>query len=167
MNRVLVPRIRTRAVRPARNPWAPRAESWGLGDFDRVFNDLWRGLGDGAAPVATPATLAPRMDYHETDTELRVAAELPGLDEKDITVSLEEGVLTIKGERAEETKEENDEGFSHVETFRGSFHRALRLNAEVDEDGVTAAYKNGVLTVTLPKVPEAEPEIRTIPVTTA
>ena len=147
MNHVLVPRIRTRAVRPTRSHW--------LGDFDRVFNDLWRGVDSATSPVATAATLAPRMDYHETDEEIRVAAELPGLDESDITVSLEEGVLTIKGERAQETKEENDEGFSHVETFRGSFHRALRLNAEVDEEAVKATYKSGVLTVTLPKVPEA------------
>jgi HSP20 family protein len=106
------------------------------------------------------------MDYRETETEIQVAAELPGLEEKDIQVSLEDGVLTIKGERAEETKEEDDEGFSHVETFRGSFHRALRLNAEVDEDAVKASYKNGVLSVTLPKVPEVKPEVRTIPVTT-
>ena len=158
MNRVLVPRIRTRAVRPAQSHW--------LGDFDRVFDGLWRGFGDDTSPVATPATLAPRMDYHETDTEIRIAAELPGLEEKDITVSLEEGVLTIQGERSEE-KREDEEGFSHVETFRGSFHRALRLKTEVDEDAVKAAYKNGVLTVTLPKVPEVKPEIRTIPVTTA
>jgi HSP20 family protein len=159
MTHVLVPRIKHRAVRPARTHY--------LGDFDRVFDDLWRGFGGTATPVATPATLAPRMDYHETETEIRVAAELPGLEEKDIQVSLEEGVLTIKGERAEETREENDEGFRHVETFRGSFHRALRLNANVDEDAVKAAYKNGILTVTLPKIPEAKPETRTIPVTTA
>jgi len=155
MTHVLVPRIKTRAVRPARS------------DFDRVFDDLWRGFGGAASPVATVATLAPRMDYRETETEIRVAAELPGLEEKDIQVSLEEGVLTIKGERAEETKGEDEEGFSHVESFRGSFHRALRLNAEVDEDAVKASYKNGVLTVTLPKVPEVKPEVRTIPVTTA
>jgi HSP20 family protein len=92
---------------------------------------------------------------------------MPGLDEKDIGVSLEERVLTIEGRRAAEREEEDAEtGCRHVESFRGSFRRSLRLPVEVDENAVTAAYRNGVLSVTLPKRPELKPEARTIPVTT-
>lgn len=154
---VLVPRRSARAVRPVRTHW--------LGDFDRMFDDLWRGFGDRAMPVATPAILAPRIDYGETESEIRVAAELPGLAENDIEVSLEEGVLTIRGERAEDATDDGATDFRHVETFRGNFQRSIRLSSDVDEEAVAASYKNGVLTVTLPKVAEPEPEVRTIPVT--
>lgn len=158
---LIVPRRTLRPVRPA-------AASF-LDGFDRMFDELWRGFPQtqSRAGVATAATVTPRIDYDETDTEVRVAAELPGLERENIAVSLEEGVLTIKGERSDETEEGDEaQGFRHVETFRGRFERRLRLGAEIDEEGVKAAYKNGVLTVTLPKVPEVEPEVRTIPVTT-
>jgi HSP20 family protein len=157
---VLVPRRSARLARPL---------GAGLfGDFDRLFDEFWGSPGSAVSRAVTPAALAPRMDYSETDDAIRLRAEMPGLDEKDIDVSLEEGVLTIKGEHAEERDEKDEEkGFQHVETYRGSFHRALRLPVEVDEDAVEAAYKNGILTVTLPKRPEAKPEVRSIPVSTS
>ena len=105
------------------------------------------------------------MDVSENEQEYRVEVELPGLDEKDITVTLENGVLAITGERKEE-KEENDEkrGLRHRESWRGTFQRALRLPEDADEKGVTAATKAGILTVVVPKLPKPEPQIRTIPV---
>jgi len=137
-----------------------------FGDFDTLFAELSRGLGV-ARRADLPATRAPRIDYSETPDEIRIHAEMPGLDEKDIGVSLEERVLTIEGRRAAEREEEDAEtGYRHVESFRGSFRRSLRLPVEVDENAVTAAYRNGVLSVTLPKRPELKPEARTIPVTT-
>ena len=133
--------------------------SFGWSDFDRVFDQLWKGAGPA------PAAYSPRIDFSETDTEMRVAAELPGIEEKDIQVSLEEGVLTIRAERNVETKDEAAKERRHVETFHGKYERSLRLPAEVDADAVKAVYRNGILTVTLPKPPEAQPQVRVIPVT--
>jgi HSP20 family protein len=137
--------------------------SLGWGDFDRVFDALWHGAGPAAARSETP--VAPRVDFSESDSEFVIAAELPGVEEKDIQISLEEGVLTLRAERsAEESKDEN--GLRHVETYRGKYERKLRLPSEVDADAVKAVYKSGILTVTLPKLPEAKPQVRVIPVTT-
>ncbi len=132
----------------------------GWGDFDRIFDQLWR-----SGPLPTNATSStPRMDVAETDEALVVQAELPGFEEDDISVSLEDGVLTISGERT--AAAENDEAGVHLrEIFRGNFERSLRLPIEVDADGVSAAYRNGILVVTLPKAPAAR--MRNIPITGA
>jgi HSP20 family protein len=147
---------------PRRNASSVAALGWP--DFDRVFDQLRSGLGHPARVAA--ASYTPRIDFTETDTEMRVAAELPGLEEKDIEVSLEEGVLTIRGERADEEQSADAKGVRHVfETYRGKFQRSLRLPSEVEADAVKAVYRNGILTVTLPKLPEAQPSVRSIPVT--
>ena len=138
--------------------------SLGWSDFDRVFDQLWNGA--GVASARGDESVAPRIDFSETDAEIRVAAELPGLEEKAIQVSLEDGVLTIRGERSTEQAKEDAKGVRHFETFRGKYERKLRLPSEVDADAVKAAYRNGILTVTLPTPPEAQPQVPTIPVTT-
>ncbi len=159
MRHVLVPRRSVAIARPLPNLF---------GDFDRFFDEFWRGSGPTASREATPGARTPRTDYSVTDDEIRIRAEMPGLEEKEIDVSLEEGVLTIKGERAAESEEKDDEKrMQHMETYRGSFHRSVRLPAEVDEDAIVATYTNGILSVTLPKLPEAKPEVRSIPVTTS
>jgi HSP20 family protein len=137
--------------------------SLGWSDFDGVFDQLWNGA--GRASARGEASVAPRIDFSETDTEMSVAAELPGLEEKDIQISLEDGVLTIRGERSTE-QAQDEKGVRHFETFRGKYERRLRLPSEVDADAVKAVYRNGILTVTLPKPPEAQPQVRVIPVTT-
>ena len=135
-------------------------------ELDRVFDGFWRSFGVPA--TQTPRAFAPRMDVTETETEYRIEVELPGLEEKDIKVTLENGVLAISGERREERKEEDEKrGFRHRESFRGCFERALVLPEDADEKGVTAGYKNGVLSVTIPKLPVVKPEVRTIPVHTS
>ena len=131
--------------------------SFARSDFDRVFDQFWNAA--GSAVRSAEASYAPRLDFTETDTELRVAAELPGLEEKDIQVSLEDGVLTIRGERSTEVTEEDPKEVRHVETFRGKYSRSLRLPSEVDADGVKAVYRNGILTVTLPKTPQPKPRV--------
>jgi len=138
--------------------------SFGWSDFDRLFDSLWSGAGLPARAAAASA-YAPRIDFTETDTEIRVAAELPGLEERDIAVSLEDGVLTIRGERNAAKNEGDAKELRHVETFHGKYLRSLRLPSEVDPDGVKAVYRNGILTVTLPKPPEAQPQVHTVPVT--
>lgn len=115
--------------------------------FDRFF------AGSPFEPFDWPSTLAsfrPRVDVSETDTEMVVSAELPGVDEKDIDVSINDHVLTISGERHEE-KEDSDRDWYRREQAYGSFHRSIALPAEIDVDKVSASFKRGVLTVTLPK----------------
>ena len=150
--------MNTHVLVPRRGAFARPA----FGDFDRLFDEFWRGFG---TPVTRGAT-TPRMDVRETEDAFLLRAEMPGLDEKDIDVTIEDGVLTVKGTHGEESEEEQD-GVRHVETWRGSFHRAVKLPTDVDADAVGAVYKSGILTVTLPKLPEAKPEVRTIPVSTS
>ncbi len=153
----LVPHRSPRSILPSRRSAWPLG---GFGELDRLLADVWRGF---AIAPDNLSDFAPRVDISETDAEYRVTAELPGLEEKDFEVSLDGDILTIKGEKRIEREEKGD-GYSHVETSRGSFCRSFRLPVEADPDAVKAAYKNGVLTVTLPKPPEAESGARTIPV---
>ena len=98
----------------------------------------------------------PRVDIKESNDAYSVIADLPGLDKKDIHISLHDNVLTLKGERKSEVKKE-DENTSYSERVHGSFHRELSLNSTVDQSNVKAEYKNGVLHLTLPKAEEAKP----------
>jgi HSP20 family protein len=135
-------------------------------ELDRIFDALWGGFNLPASGVCAPNAVTPRVDFSETEDEIRIAAELPGLDEKDIEVALDDGVLTIQGERKGEREDKDAEkGYQRLETYRGRFHRAIRLGAEVDEEAVKAVYGAGVLTVTLPKRAPAEPSVRSIPIT--
>jgi HSP20 family protein len=161
MTHVFVPRKGTAIAR--------RARPLGLyHELDRIFDALWGGFSLPASGVRAPNAVTPRVDFSETDDEIRIAAELPGLEEKDIEVALDEGVLTIQGERKGEQEDADEEkGYRRLETYRGRFHRAIRLGSEVDEEAVKAVYKAGVLTVTLPKRAPAEPSARAIPITSA
>jgi HSP20 family protein len=116
--------------------------------FDRFFDSPW---------AETPALgdWTPAIDVTEGKDAVTVKAEVPGVDPKDISVSLEGDVLMIKGEK-EQTKEEKDERQHRVERSWGAFMRAVRLPAPVDGGKVTATFKNGVVTITLPKTPSAK-----------
>jgi HSP20 family protein len=156
---MLVPRKHGRRVPAVRGV---RPFSWDLGEFDRLFDDVWRGF--GLEPWGTAerhVAFQPRVDIDETDAEYRITAELPGLEEKDFEVSLEGDVLTIKGEKRDE-REEKREGYRHVETLSGSFERRFQLPAEVDAEAVAAKFDKGVLILTLPK--SAAAKARTIPI---
>lgn len=115
--------------------------------FDRVF---------GAWPShLTPweGDWAPSVDVSETGKEVIVRAEAPGMDPKDIDISLVGNRLTIKGERKQE-KEEKEENYYRSERIYGSFSRTVQLPAEVDENKIDATYKDGVLKITMPKTRE-------------
>jgi HSP20 family protein len=99
----------------------------------------------------------PAFDVSETDKEIVVKAELPGMNVKDIDIALTDGLLTIKGERKME-KEDKEENYHRIERQFGSFCRSLHLGAKVRADGIEAGYKDGILTVTLPKVEESKPK---------
>lgn len=121
-------------------------------EIDSLFEDFFRGW-----PGERPGSLefAPPVDVKETENEIVVRAEVPGLDQKDLEVSLTGDQLVIEGEKKEE-KEEKHETWHYREASFGSFRRVVPLPCEVDADKVKASYKNGVLTVTLPKSAQAE-----------
>lgn len=104
---------------------------------------------------------SPSVDVSEKDNQIQVTAELPGLAEDDIDLSLSENVLTISGEKKEERKAE-EQNYYRVERSYGSFQRRIPLPAEVGADQVEASFKNGVLSVTLPKKAEAQQEQKKI-----
>jgi HSP20 family protein len=110
----------------------------------------------------TPADLPfafrgyPSVDVSETEKNVIVKAELPGMDPKDVDLSIEKGTLVIRGEKKQESEEKN-ENYHRVERSYGSFHRSIPLPCKCDADKVKAKYKNGVLTVTLPKDKDAQP----------
>lgn len=119
--------------------------------FDRFFEPWWAREED----LPAMGSWAPSLDVSETADALMVKVDVPGMESKDIQVSLQEHLLTIKGEKKQE-KEEKGEEFHRVERSCGAFTRAVRLPATVDASKVTAAFKNGVLTITLPKTPAAK-----------
>jgi HSP20 family protein len=116
--------------------------------FDRFFEPRWD-------EFATAGAWAPKLDFSETKDAFMVKAEIPGVEQKDVSVSLENQILTIKGEKHKE-KEEKDEKYHRVERSWGGFTRAIQLPAGVDTEKVNATFKDGVLTVKLPKTPAAK-----------
>jgi len=129
-----------------------------------LFDDFWSDF--NLSPLSGSLMregFSPKMEIKETDQNVAVTAELPGMTEKDIDVVLSDGVLTLKGEKKEEKKEERD-GVTYSECAYGSFHRTLPLPCEVEEDKVTAEFKKGILTVTLPKTAKAKEKAKRIKV---
>ena len=104
----------------------------------------------------TAADWAPRVDVREDEGHFTVEADLPGVESKDIHVTAEDGVLTIKGERKLEKKESKG-GYERLERFEGSFQRRFVLPDNVDADGIQARHTNGVLQITIPKQAQALP----------
>ena len=100
-------------------------------------------------------TAAPAVDIAESDKAYEVTAELPGMDEKNIEVKVANGNLTIKGEKQEEKEEKKKDYYLHERHF-GSFERCFQVPEGVDAEKIEASFKKGVLTVTLPKKPEAQ-----------
>ncbi len=128
-------------------------------EMNRMFNEFYSGLDLSPLGILEEqlSRFAPSIDVKETSKKIKVTAELPGMDEKDISVSLEDDFLVISGERKEEKKEE-DEEYYHREMSYGSFRRVIPLDAKVDSDKVDAEFKKGVLKISLPKLPGAETE---------
>ncbi|NBJ09302.1 Hsp20/alpha crystallin family protein [Microvirga arsenatis] len=128
-------------------------------EMNRLFDDVFRSF--DMAPFGALGRLAawPSVEVVENDKDVRICAELPGLDEKDVEVLMGEGVLTIRGEKKSEV-EDKERAFS--ERTYGRFERRIPLPWEVQEDKIDAAFRNGVLTVTLPKSAESRPQVKRI-----
>ena len=153
--------------------------SWNaLESLRREIDQAFGNFGLGSLPLALtqpmfqteffrdrPWNMAPAVDMTEKDKEFEITAELPGLDEKDVEVKLSNGNLTIKGEKKEE-KEEREKDYYLSERRYGSFVRSLPVPDGVMADKVEASFAKGVLTIRLPKTPEAQKE-KTIPVKAA
>jgi len=125
---------------------------------NRLFDDFWRGV-DGTGPLVGASFGYPRVEMSESAAELKVEAELPGLDEKDVELLLRDGELIIRGERQSE-KEDQERRMS--ERYYGRFERRITLPAEVEQDRVSASFKKGILTVTLPKSRQAMDKVKRI-----
>jgi HSP20 family protein len=160
-------------------PWARKSESGELKgaednplfalqrDMNRVFESFWNRAERPFGGLATSfGEGAPRSDVVETEAGIEVTVELPGLDEKDLEVSLTDEALTIKGEKKVERKEEK-KGYYISERSYGSVYRSIPLPAGVDSAKAEALFKNGVLTVKLPQRPEAKAKVKKIEVKTA
>jgi HSP20 family protein len=152
----LMPWSRNRALNPSRagedDPFATLQRS-----MNRIFDDFSANFGLPA--ISRGAWSAwPRLEIRESGNEVTITADLPGMEEKDIELSLQDGVLTLKGEK----KSESD-GALYSERWHGQFQRSIQL-PEIDPDKVNAAFKNGVLTVTVAKKPEAQTAVKRIPI---
>ncbi|HSI14979.1 MAG TPA: Hsp20/alpha crystallin family protein [Chthoniobacter sp.] len=138
----------------------PRVSNWSSSDRfsslrdeeNRLFDVSWPTRESGFSSGWTPA-----LDVFDDKDNLVVKVELPGLKKEEINISLHEGVLTVSGERKRETGKKEGESF-RSERYFGKFQRSVTLPATVDSSKVSAAYKDGVLTVELPKAEEAKPK---------
>lgn len=130
-------------------------------EMNRLFDDVFRSF--DMSPFGGMGRMAgwPSVEVIEGDKEVRISAELPGMDEKDIEVLMNDGVLTIRGEKKSEM-EDRERAFS--ERYYGRFERRIPLGWDIDEDKVQASFRNGVLTVTMPKSAESTAHVKRIPV---
>jgi len=136
--------------------WEPVREFATLQDrINRVFRDSYSGTGQDEA--LTTSSFAPAVDVYEDEHKVSLKIEVPGIDEKDIDVRVENNTLTVHGERKIE-KEEKEENYRRVERQYGSFTRTFTLPTTVDTENVSANYDKGVLKITLPKKAEAKPK---------
>jgi len=120
-----------------------------------LFDDFFGGFDVGVNRLESRFMTAPSIDVSETDDDVRVTADLPGMDEKDVQVILENDILTIKGEKKRE-HEEKKQSYHMVERSYGQFQREISLPAGMDREKIKATFKKGVLKVILPKTPESK-----------
>src|SRR5579862_9922770 len=120
---------------------------------NRLFDSSFKGNGDNSALT----TWAPAVDIYETENELVLKADLPEISEKDLDIRVENNMLTIRGERKFEQKV-NEDNYLRIERTYGSFSRSFSLPNTVNTEAIKADYKNGVLTVQLPKRAESKPK---------
>ena len=161
--RNLVPRGRGSDVTPGRHGWDHPMTMFQK-EMERMFEDVWRGFDVPAfGRLERGGLVSPRVDVTEADDKILVTAELRGMEEKDVELLWTENVLTIKGEKKAE-REEKEEGYSYTERSYGAFERRIPIDTEIASDKLDATFKNGVLTVTLPKDPAARKHFKRIPI---
>jgi HSP20 family protein len=135
-------------------------------EMDRVFEGLFSDFGDFSSSLFkmdSKPSFSPRLNMSEGDNEIEVSAELPGIEEKDIQVTLKDGVLSIKGEKKMEEKKK-EQSFYRVERHYGSFHRSVRIPEGIEADQIKASFRDGVLKINLPKSEKEDKNIKRIEV---
>ncbi|MEQ8178068.1 MAG: Hsp20/alpha crystallin family protein [Amphiplicatus sp.] len=155
---------RNRAV-PATRESAPADPFYRLHyEMNRLFDDAFAGFGlpPGFGGQGAFAEARPRIDVHETDKTIEIEAELPGVAEDDLDVEIANGMLTIRGEKRSEKRDERNGDYHYVERSFGSFARSIPLPYEIDPDAVAAVFRNGVLKLALPKPADAARSSRKI-----
>lgn len=137
-------------------------------EMDRLFENLWsEGLASSLSSEDwARMEVVPQLDVAEDDTSFSVKIDLPGMDEKDVDVTLSDRVLTVRG-RKEEDKETKEKDFYRRERAFGSFRRSIEIPASIDASKIEASFRNGVLTIQLPKTREAQEKTRHIEVKAA
>ncbi len=133
-------------------------------DIDRLFDDFFRGF-DLAPFGESFSTFSPNIDVRENDHEYQVTAELPGMDENDIEVTLDNNSLTISGEKKQEMEDKGQNTY-RMERSYGSFQRCISLPPGIQSDQIDANFNKGILTITLPKTAEVQKHVKHIPVKT-
>ena len=141
-----------------------RYEPWGFvnplhGEINRLFDHGYFNRDRDSSETASD--WVPAVDIKEEDNRFLIHADVPGVDPKDIEITMEDGILTLKGERKSETREERD-GYRRVERVSGQFFRRFTLPDTADAEGVSAKGVNGVLEISIPKQPKAQPRRITV-----
>jgi len=126
-------------------------------EFNRLFNDFFNRTMDVTPWLGLERRPFLRLDVAETDDAVVVTAEVPGIDPKEVDISLRENVLSIKGEKKHE-KEEKGKDYQRIERAYGTFSRRVTLPSYIDPEKVEADYKDGILTITVAKKAEAKPK---------
>ncbi len=159
----LLPSIWRRSEQGKREEWLPLADI--REEMNRAFENFFRGF--DVAPLDTFSDrfgkFYPSLDVKESDKEISVTAELPGLTDKDFEILVSDDTLTIKGEKKEE-KEEKEKNYYRMERSFGAFSRVIPLPEGIDTSKVDAQFKNGVLKINLPKTEEAKSKVKKIAV---
>lgn len=124
-------------------------------DMNRMFDEFFSGFGLAPSWESGWSTFSPQVDIVDNDKEIKVSVELPGLDEKDIEVTLSHDMLTISGEKRQE-KEDKGKNYYRMERSYGSFKRAIPIPCEIKTEAIDATFKNGVLSIALPKATEGQ-----------
>jgi HSP20 family protein len=137
--------------------WTPREPAYRntVYPFGQIFEELWRNT--QPTTFANSAALRPAMDVVENDDEVVIRMDLPGLSPDDLNIQVDGDLLTISGEFAA-ADEQEDERYHYRERRAGEFKRSLRLSDQIDTEHVSATFEHGVLSLTLAKLPEAQPK---------
>src|ERR1700681_52083 len=147
--------MRLTSLVPSREGGALMRPDFGLfglhREIDRLFSQLAQGMGPNGAQ-----NLIPNIEISETDKAIEISAEMPGLERKDVEISIEDDTLTIRGEKRVEEKD--DKNVQHSERSYGVFLRVLQLPAGIDPSSVQATMSNGVLKIAIPKPAKPEPK---------
>lgn len=142
-------------------------------EFDRLFEQVFGGFGFSPVELNRPllprmseGVLKPTLDLGATDKEYTLTLEIPGVDEKDVRIEIADNTLTIQGEKKQED-EEKGKNYYRMERSYGSFQRVLSLPEDVDQENITATFKKGVLTVSMPRKALPKTDVKQIEVKTS